>query len=166
MIIHSFLYIFWHMKYCDIGKLYEILVHTPGTLNTCSLINPTNHLYSRNSGFIFYTFVYWFMYSKESGYITLSIYKSLVRTYFREISYALLGCLCKKRFESWRGGWHGNSDWCSRNCNWWVLRHVQQSERSQVLAKISCTHNTTFGEQSPALALLNTPQNTFPKSTV
>lgn len=39
------------MKYCDIGKLYEILVHTPGTLNTCSLINPTNHLYSRNSGF-------------------------------------------------------------------------------------------------------------------
>lgn len=38
------------MKYCDIGKLYEILVHTPGTLNTCSLINPTNHLYTCTAG--------------------------------------------------------------------------------------------------------------------
>lgn len=32
------------MKYCDIGKLYEIHVHKTVTLN--SLINPTNQLYT------------------------------------------------------------------------------------------------------------------------
>lgn len=42
-------------------------------------------------------------------------------------SYTLLGCLCKKRFESWCGCWHGNSDRCSRNSNWWVLNTFPKS---------------------------------------
>lgn len=93
-------------------------------------------MYLLNLAFLFYAHVSWFMYSIESDNITLPI-ALLYRKHFRAtctcISYTLLGCLCKKRFESWCGCWHGNSDRCSRNSNWWVLNTFPKSTICRII---------------------------------
>lgn len=93
-------------------------------------------MYLLNLAFFFYAHVSWFMYSIESDNITLPI-ALLYRKHFRAtctcISYTLLGCLCKKRFESWCGCWHGNSDRCSRNSNWWVLNTFPKSTICRII---------------------------------